>query len=292
MYRESVKCKIFLRFTSNLISSGVRDIIRYLVQHHMVEVIVTTAGGVEEDLIKCLADTYRGEFSLPGAALRSEGLNRTDAERTKNKERIMDYWTPSKVIARLGKEINDESSYLNWAYKLDWRLSHEQIRQDCSEEEKNPMYRESVKCKIFLGFTSNLISFGVRDIIRYLVQHHMVEVIVTTAGGIEEDLIICLADTYEVNFLYRCCLALRSEGQTALTMASVQISSYPAPECQTMALEHDSLSPGRNCQENVSHGNKTGTTSNELDLLFSPMFDELLNRSSKVVSKSSAVSVA
>nr|GEX46803.1 Gag-Pol polyprotein [Tanacetum cinerariifolium] len=27
-------------------------------------------------------------------------------------------------------------------------------------------------------------------------------------------------------------------------MASVQISSDPAPECQTMALEHDSLSPG------------------------------------------------
>nr|GEU40177.1 zinc finger, CCHC-type [Tanacetum cinerariifolium] len=60
----------------------------------------------------------------------------------------------------------------------------------------------------------------------------------------------------------------------------------------TMALEHGSLSPGCNCQENVSHGDKTGTTSNELDLLFSPMFDELLNGSSKVVSKSSAVSAA
>nr|GFC18602.1 hypothetical protein [Tanacetum cinerariifolium] len=59
-----------------------------------------------------------------------------------------------------------------------------------------------------------------------------------------------------------------------------------------MALEHDSLSPGQKCQENVSHGDKTGTTSNELDLLFSSMFDELLNRSSKVVSKSSAVSAA
>nr|GFC14187.1 hypothetical protein [Tanacetum cinerariifolium] len=76
-------------------------------------------------------------------------------------------------------------------------------------------------------------------------------------------------------------------------MASDQNSSDPAPKCQTMALEHDSLSPGRICQENVSHGDKTDktvTTSNELDLLFSPMFDELLNGSSKVVSKSSAVS--
>nr|GFD44251.1 hypothetical protein [Tanacetum cinerariifolium] len=75
-------------------------------------------------------------------------------------------------------------------------------------------------------------------------------------------------------------------------MASVQISSDPTPECQTMALEYGSLSPGRNCQENVSHGDKTGTTSNELDLLFSLMFDELLNGSTKVVSKYSAVSAA
>nr|GEY20267.1 hypothetical protein [Tanacetum cinerariifolium] len=79
---------------------------------------------------------------------------------------------------------------------------------------------------------------------------------------------------------------------TCQNMASVQISSDPTPECQTMALKHNSLSPGRNCHENVSHGDKTGTTSNELDLLFSPMFNELLNGSSKVVSKSSAVSAA
>nr|GFC88634.1 integrase, catalytic region, zinc finger, CCHC-type, peptidase aspartic, catalytic [Tanacetum cinerariifolium] len=71
-------------------------------------------------------------------------------------------------------------------------------------------------------------------------------------------------------------------------MASVQISSDPAPECQTMVLEHNSLSPGRKCQENLSHGDKTGITSNELDLLFSLMFDELLNGSSKVVSTSFA----
>lgn len=37
---------------------------------------MTTTGGIEEDLIKCLAPTYRGDFSLPGALLRSQGLNR------------------------------------------------------------------------------------------------------------------------------------------------------------------------------------------------------------------------
>uniref|UniRef100_A0A0E0D6P0 Deoxyhypusine synthase n=1 Tax=Oryza meridionalis TaxID=40149 RepID=A0A0E0D6P0_9ORYZ len=56
---------------------------------------------------------------------------------------------------------------------LDWRLSHEKPREDCDETELDPTYRESVKCKIFLGFTSNLVSSGIRDVVRFLVQHHM-----------------------------------------------------------------------------------------------------------------------
>nr|GEY97335.1 hypothetical protein [Tanacetum cinerariifolium] len=75
-------------------------------------------------------------------------------------------------------------------------------------------------------------------------------------------------------------------------MASDQNSSDPAPECQTMALNHDSLSPVIQRQEKVTQADRTVTTSNELDLLFSMMFDELLKGSSKVVSKSSAVSAA
>nr|GFB03020.1 hypothetical protein [Tanacetum cinerariifolium] len=71
-------------------------------------------------------------------------------------------------------------------------------------------------------------------------------------------------------------------------MASDQISFDPAPECQTMALNHDSLSPVIQRQENVTQADRTVTTSNEMDLLFSLMFDEFLNGSSKVVSKSSA----
>nr|GFB79637.1 hypothetical protein [Tanacetum cinerariifolium] len=73
-------------------------------------------------------------------------------------------------------------------------------------------------------------------------------------------------------------------------MVSDQLSSDPAPECQTTALNHDSLSPAIQRQANVTQADRTVTTSNELDLLFSLMFDELLNGSSKVVSKSFAVS--
>ncbi|XP_004287516.1 PREDICTED: deoxyhypusine synthase-like [Fragaria vesca subsp. vesca] len=136
-FRESVKCKVFLGFTSNLVSSGLRDVFRYLVEHHFVDVVVTTAGGIEEDLIKCLAPTYKGDFALAGAELRSKGLNRIGNLLVPNgnyckfedwiipifdqmlKEQVEQnvLWTPSKLIARLGKEINDERSYLYWAYK-------------------------------------------------------------------------------------------------------------------------------------------------------------------------------
>nr|GFB26740.1 retrovirus-related Pol polyprotein from transposon TNT 1-94 [Tanacetum cinerariifolium] len=75
-------------------------------------------------------------------------------------------------------------------------------------------------------------------------------------------------------------------------MASDHVSSDPEPQCQRKELEHDNLSPGLQCQENVTQADRTVTMSNELDLLFSPMIDELLNGSSQVMSKSFAVTTA
>nr|GEX33524.1 hypothetical protein [Tanacetum cinerariifolium] len=75
-------------------------------------------------------------------------------------------------------------------------------------------------------------------------------------------------------------------------MASDHASFDPVPQCQMTSLKHNSLSPGTQCQENVLYAAGTVTTSNELDLLFSLMFNELLNESTQVVSKSSAVTTA
>ncbi|GKG27510.1 hypothetical protein Tco_0405837, partial [Tanacetum coccineum] len=55
-----------------------------------------------------------------------------------------------------------------------------------------------------------------------------------------------------------------------------------------MVLEHKSLSLDPQSQENISQAAETVTTSNELEFLYSPMFSELLNGNSPVVSKSSA----
>ncbi|GKB97245.1 integrase, catalytic region, zinc finger, CCHC-type containing protein [Tanacetum coccineum] len=62
------------------------------------------------------------------------------------------------------------------------------------------------------------------------------------------------------------------------------VSSDPAPQCSTMVLEQDSLSPGPQSQENVPQVAETVTTSNELELLYSPMFSEYSMKTSNVVS--------
>nr|GFB39755.1 integrase, catalytic region, zinc finger, CCHC-type, peptidase aspartic, catalytic [Tanacetum cinerariifolium] len=101
----------------------------------------------------------------------------------------------------------------------------------------------------------------------------------------------CDADL-EVAFRKSTCFIRDLKGNDLLTDSRGTDFSDTAPECQTMALNHDSLSLANQRQENVPQADRTVTKSNELDLLFSPMFDELLNGSSKIVSKSSAVSAA
>ena len=130
------KCKIFLGYTSNMVSCGVREIIRYLCEHKMVDVIVTTTGAIEEDLIKCKNDLYIGNFRMNDKQLRIDGVNRIgnmlianenycnfedwilpifdEMYEQQNKNGVN--WTPSKTIDLLGKKIDDKNSIYYWCH--------------------------------------------------------------------------------------------------------------------------------------------------------------------------------
>ena len=129
---------MFLGYTSNLISSGLREVILHLVKHKHVSALVTTAGGIEEDFIKCLGKTYLADFNMDGADLYRRGMNRIgnlilpndnyckfedwvipllDKMLAEQKDTGV-VWTPSSFIRRLGKEINNEESVYYWAYKV------------------------------------------------------------------------------------------------------------------------------------------------------------------------------
>ena len=131
------KCTIYLGYTSNMVTSGLRDIFRYLAQHKMVDIIVTTAGGVEEDIIKCIEPFILGSFDASGDELRRRGINRTGnifvpnsrycrfedflipfLEKISEEQKISGkIITPSEFIERLGKEINNKESIYYWAQR-------------------------------------------------------------------------------------------------------------------------------------------------------------------------------
>ncbi|MDO8428870.1 MAG: deoxyhypusine synthase [Candidatus Diapherotrites archaeon] len=135
------KVRIFLGFTSNIISSGLRENIVFLTQGKLVDVLVTTAGGIEEDLAKTHKPFLLGSFDLDGAKLRKKGVNRIGNLLVPNEryiwfEKFMrtflnriyaEQKKTGKIIHirellyEIGKEIsnypNCESSYLYWAYK-------------------------------------------------------------------------------------------------------------------------------------------------------------------------------
>ena len=133
---------IYLGYTSNLVTSGLRDVFRYLAKHNKVKVIVTTAGGIEEDFIKCLGDFKLGKFSASGELLNKKGVNRAGNIYIPNNRycEFEDFMTPilervyeeqkktgkiitvSEFIKIIGKEINDERSIYYWCYKNDIKV--------------------------------------------------------------------------------------------------------------------------------------------------------------------------
>jgi deoxyhypusine synthase len=134
---------VFMGYTSNIVSSGLREIIAYLAKHKKMDVIVTTAGGVEEDFIKCLKPFIIGDWDLKGAYLREKGINRIGNILVPNdryvefEKYMMEFFKrldekqekENKVISasefcyELGKFMDEklddakEKSIIYWAYK-------------------------------------------------------------------------------------------------------------------------------------------------------------------------------
>lgn len=138
MKRENAT--IYLTFTSNMISSGLRDIITYLVKEKFVDVLVTTAGGVEEDIMKIKASFKLGNFNASPRHLYDNGVFRTGNLFIPNTryaylEQFIDpflkdlYEQDKKTLCthefiremglKLEGQENCESSYVYWAAKHD-----------------------------------------------------------------------------------------------------------------------------------------------------------------------------
>lgn len=74
---DTRRAKIFLGFCSSIVTSGCRDLLRYIFENRMVSISVTTAGGVEEDLTKCFGDYITDTYTTENCVSEGEqGLER------------------------------------------------------------------------------------------------------------------------------------------------------------------------------------------------------------------------
>ena len=114
--RQRIRARIFFAYTSNQISSGQREVLNFLVKHKMVDCIVTTAGGIEEDIIKCFQPTFMGDFKLSGKDLRMKGINRIGNLLVPNKNYcdFEDWMSP--LIHKMHDEQNEAA--MKWAKEI------------------------------------------------------------------------------------------------------------------------------------------------------------------------------
>ncbi len=143
--RSKIRARIFFAYTSNQISCGQREVIKYLVKHNMVDVVVTTAGGVEEDIIKCLGHTYMGSFGLSGKELRLKGINRVGNLLIPNKN----YCLFEDWIAPLISKMHDEQD-------ARWKEQARALVQSTTTDSEDP--DDDVALKPFTFTPSEFIS--------------------------------------------------------------------------------------------------------------------------------------
>jgi deoxyhypusine synthase len=122
---------VYLTFTSNIVSCGLREVVAHLVREGHVDVLITTSGSLTEDVIKTEKPFKMGEWDADEAGLRERGINRLGNIYVPSdryvwlEEYLYDFFedffaddrirTPSAFARELGATLDDEHSVLKQA---------------------------------------------------------------------------------------------------------------------------------------------------------------------------------
>lgn len=132
MKKENVK--VYLTFTSNMVTSGLRGFFAQLIKLKIPNVIVTTVGAIEEDIMKAKGEKFVvGKFHSDDVALYEKGVNRvgnlyiTNESYCKFEDTMSEIltklyekkkqWPVSEMLKEIGLMLNDENSILYQAAK-------------------------------------------------------------------------------------------------------------------------------------------------------------------------------
>jgi deoxyhypusine synthase len=134
MFRRPA-CTTFLSFPAALMATGVRGVLRSLVERKLVDVVITTCGTADHDLARVWRPYYHGEFEMDDAELHQLGVNRLGnvlipnesygvVLETKLRPMLRDLWNEGRrslstkeLLWELGRRTRSRTSLLWWAWK-------------------------------------------------------------------------------------------------------------------------------------------------------------------------------
>lgn len=126
--------KVFLTFTSNMVTSGLRGFFAQLCSLNLPDILVTTSGSIEEDLMKSLGEDFEiANFYADDTALHERGENRVgnlvirNESYMKFEDLMMNYLekiyskqkriSSSDLLREIGLMLEDSNSILYQAAK-------------------------------------------------------------------------------------------------------------------------------------------------------------------------------
>jgi len=130
------KSKVFLTFTSNMVTSGLRGLFAQLCKLKIPNILVTTSGSIEEDIMKSFGEDFEiSNFHADDTALHERGENRVGNLIIRNEsymkfEDLMNKFLTkiyekkkrlpvSELLKEIGLMMDDENSILFQAAKND-----------------------------------------------------------------------------------------------------------------------------------------------------------------------------
>jgi len=128
--------KIFLTFTSNMVTSGLRGFFAQLCKMGVPDILVTTSGSIEEDIMKALGEDFKlssfyaddtkmheeGENRVGNLSIRNESYMKFEDKMNELLERVylkQQRICASELLREIGLMLEDENSILYQAAKND-----------------------------------------------------------------------------------------------------------------------------------------------------------------------------
>ena len=67
---------VFLSFPADIVATGLRGVLKNIIEKNLVDVVITTCGTIDHDLARAFKDYYSGDFFLDDVKLRKKNIHR------------------------------------------------------------------------------------------------------------------------------------------------------------------------------------------------------------------------